>query len=95
MRGIGSSSGGKFRKLQHTHSSVNLIKTDTASMKLEENYLDVRMTDHDVYQNVDSMNIQDLYQELCANNAEAMMKAQSEGVRDNRELIIIIIIIII
>ena len=55
-------------------------------MKLEENYLDVRMTDHDVYQNVDSMNIQDLYQELCANNAEAMMKAQSEGVRDNREL---------
>ena len=56
-------------------------------MKLEENYLDVRMTDHDVYQNVDSMNIQDLYQELCANNAEAMMKAQSEGVRDNRELL--------
>ena len=30
-----------------------------------------------------------MYQELCANNAEAVMKARSEGVRDNRELLLL------
>ena len=30
-----------------------------------------------------------MYQELCANNAEAVMKARSEGVTDNRELLLL------
>ena len=30
-----------------------------------------------------------MYQELCANNAEAVMKARSEGVRDNRDLLLL------
>ena len=30
-----------------------------------------------------------MYQELGANNAEAVMKARSEGVRDNRELLLL------
>ena len=30
-----------------------------------------------------------MYQELCVNNAEAIMKARSGGVRDNRELLLL------
>ena len=30
-----------------------------------------------------------MYQELCANNAEAVMKARSDGMRDNRDLLLL------